>query len=255
MQKIGRNDPCPCGSGKKFKKCHMGREEELALNGMEEITEEMSSLITSLPEVSYGRSREIADALDIKELTGNSIGIRFVDLKAYSDLNLFGGSHPRVSRGKSGGVFINYLKTMKSDPDNIYLAISKGIDDSTLIHELAHVLDYLGGSQIMPGSQEGLGLETGLPVEHLEHPDEYGYWLDFLSKKYDIQLDADDTIVSYLYRNGKLIKGADIKARNDLVLRVKSDQMFRFLSENSKEIDDLIKGLEGYIGSREIDEG
>ena len=20
--KIGRNDPCPCGSGKKFKKCH-----------------------------------------------------------------------------------------------------------------------------------------------------------------------------------------------------------------------------------------
>jgi hypothetical protein len=255
MQKIGRNDPCPCGSGKKFKKCHMGREEELALNGMEEITEEMSSLITSLPEVSYGRSREIADALDIKELTGNSIGIRFVDLKAYSDLNLFGGSHPRVSRGKSGGVFINYLKTMKSDPDNIYLAISKGIDDSTLIHELAHVLDYLGGSQIMPGSQEGLGLETGLPVEHLEHPDEYGYWLDFLSKKYDIQLDADDTIVSYLYRNGKLIKGADIKARNDLVLRVKSDQMFRFLSENSKEIDAMIKGLEGYIGSREIDEG
>ena len=27
--KIGRNDPCPCGSGKKYKKCHMGRESEL----------------------------------------------------------------------------------------------------------------------------------------------------------------------------------------------------------------------------------
>ncbi len=27
--KIGRNDPCPCGSGKKFKKCHEGRESEL----------------------------------------------------------------------------------------------------------------------------------------------------------------------------------------------------------------------------------
>ncbi len=24
--KVGRNDPCPCGSGKKYKKCH-GREE------------------------------------------------------------------------------------------------------------------------------------------------------------------------------------------------------------------------------------
>ncbi len=32
--KIGRNDPCPCGSGKKFKNCHMGRENELlALTG------------------------------------------------------------------------------------------------------------------------------------------------------------------------------------------------------------------------------
>jgi len=24
--KVGRNDPCPCGSGKKYKKCCLGRE-------------------------------------------------------------------------------------------------------------------------------------------------------------------------------------------------------------------------------------
>jgi uncharacterized protein YecA (UPF0149 family) len=24
--KIGRNDPCPCGSGLKFKKCHLGKD-------------------------------------------------------------------------------------------------------------------------------------------------------------------------------------------------------------------------------------
>jgi preprotein translocase subunit SecA len=23
MEKVGRNDPCPCGSGKKYKNCHM----------------------------------------------------------------------------------------------------------------------------------------------------------------------------------------------------------------------------------------
>jgi uncharacterized protein YecA (UPF0149 family) len=23
--RVGRNDPCPCGSGKKFKKCHLFR--------------------------------------------------------------------------------------------------------------------------------------------------------------------------------------------------------------------------------------
>jgi uncharacterized protein YecA (UPF0149 family) len=25
-QKVGRNDPCPCGSGQKFKKCHGARD-------------------------------------------------------------------------------------------------------------------------------------------------------------------------------------------------------------------------------------
>ncbi len=29
IQMPGRNDPCPCGSGKKFKSCHLGREGEL----------------------------------------------------------------------------------------------------------------------------------------------------------------------------------------------------------------------------------
>ena len=25
IEKIGRNDPCPCGSGKKYKNCHMNK--------------------------------------------------------------------------------------------------------------------------------------------------------------------------------------------------------------------------------------
>jgi preprotein translocase subunit SecA len=28
--KVGRNDPCPCGSGKKFKHCHGGQGNEAA---------------------------------------------------------------------------------------------------------------------------------------------------------------------------------------------------------------------------------
>lgn len=27
-KKVGRNDPCPCGSGKKYKNCHYGKETE-----------------------------------------------------------------------------------------------------------------------------------------------------------------------------------------------------------------------------------
>ena len=40
MKKVGRNDLCPCGSGKKFKKCHMGMEDELGLDGVGEVSVE-----------------------------------------------------------------------------------------------------------------------------------------------------------------------------------------------------------------------
>lgn len=250
MKKVGRNDPCPCGSGKKFKKCHMGREDELVLDGMGEITVEMSAQITSLAQVSYGRSQEMADALDLEELTGNAIGIKFVDLISYADLNIFGSPQSRISKGKGGGVFINLYKTLKTDPHHIYLAISPDVDDSTLIHQLAHVIDYLGGSKLMPGTLEPLGFELGIPVDHLEHAEEFGYWLDYLRERFDVQLDADDTIIWYLYKNGMLIRGQEIKEKNGLVLKSKSDRMFKFLSEKSQEIDALIRQLPGYIGER-----
>ena len=250
MLKIGRNEPCPCGSGKKFKKCHMGREDELVLNELDEFTDEMSARITGLQNVQYGRSKEMIDGLDIKGLTGNSIGIRCVDLKAYNDLNIFGGSHERASQGAEGGVFINIYKTLKTDPDNIYLAISKNIDDSTLIHELAHAIDYLGGSKLMPGTLKPLSLELNVPVDHLEHPEEYGYWLDNLKNRFHVELDADDSIINYLYKNGMLIKAEAIENKNDVVIKAKSEQIFRFLSENSQEINEIIKTRSGYIGER-----
>ena len=62
MDKIGRNDLCPCGSGKKFKRCHLGKEDQLTQETTTgEFSPEDSARITSLPEVSYGRSREMLD--------------------------------------------------------------------------------------------------------------------------------------------------------------------------------------------------
>jgi len=253
MEKIGRNDPCPCGSGKKFKKCHMGREEELQWDGLSEVSlERMADLITGLPAVHYGRSREMTGALDLKALTGRSMGVKFVDLHAYLDLNLFGTGHlARPSREKGGGIFINLYKTVKVDPDHVYLAISPGIEDSTLVHELAHVLDYLAGSNLIPGTLEPLSLELGVPVDHLEHPEEFGHWLGYLAEKFGVRLDADDTIILHLYREGMLIKGKEIQERTGLILRSKSERILTYLSEHSREIDDLIRNLPGYIGPRE----
>ena len=145
---------------------------------------------------------------------------------------------------------VNIYKTSKSDPGNIYIAISPEITDSALIHEVAHVLDYLGGSGIMPGIVKPLSFELGIPVEHLEHPMEYGYWLEYLRNRFNVQLDADDTIISYLYQHKMLIPGEIIQKQDIQLIKNKSSLILKFLSEKSVEIDALICELPGYIGSR-----
>jgi hypothetical protein len=252
MKDIGRNDPCPCGSGKKFKKCHMGREDELVWDGAGQASvEEMGTQIKGLPAVEYGRTKEMLTALNIRQLTGSSMGIKFVDLGQYSRLNV-SGSIP--SGEKRGGLIINVYKTAKADPEHVYIAVSEDVDDGTLVHQLAHALTYLAGSKLPAGTLDPLAYEIGIPTDHLEHPEEFGYWLDTLAKKFEVRLDADDTIIRYLYENRALIPSRDIHENNGVVLRSKSDRMLRFLSEHSKEIDGMIKGLAGYIGKRKAND-
>jgi len=248
MKDIGRNDPCPCGSGKKFKKCHMGREEELVWEGRGEASlEEMGARIANLPAVAYGRSEEMLAALNLQQITGSSMGIKFVDMDQYSRLNV-SGSAP--SEEKRGGVLINVYKTAKADPEHVYIAVSEDVDDGTLVHQLAHALTYLAGSKLPAGTLDPLAYEIGIPTDHLDHPDEFGYWLDMLAKKFDVRLDADDTIIHYLYENHVLIPAQDIHQNNGVILRSKSDRMLQFLSEHSEEIDEMIRSLSGYIGKR-----
>ena len=251
MTKTGRNDLCPCGSGKKFKRCHLGKEDQLThKTAAGEFSPEDSARITNLPEVAHGRSREILDGLDILKLTGSSAGVKFIDLAAYKDLDLADARRSETEGTGSGGVLINIFKTKVTDPDHLYLAISPEISDSALIHQLAHVLDYLGGSKLMPGMAKPLSFDVGIPTEHLEHPHEYAYWLNYLKNEFDVQLDADDTIVSFLFENDMLIKGSNIEQQDKTLLRAKSERMMRFMSEKSAEIDALICERPGYIGSR-----
>ncbi len=251
MEKIRRNDLCPCGSGKKFKRCHLGKEDQLTREAIaSEFSPEDSARITALPEVSYGRSREMLDGLDIKKLTGSSAGIKFIDLAAYKALDLADARRSEKEGTGEGGILINIFKTKITDPDHLYLAISPEINDSALIHQLAHVLDYLGGSKLMPGMAKPLSFDVGIPTEHLEHPHEYAYWLNYLKNEFDVELDADDTIVTFLFENDMLIKGSDIDQQDKTLLMAKSERMMRFMSEKSAEIDSLICERPGYIGSR-----
>jgi hypothetical protein len=249
MKKIGRNELCPCGSGKKYKKCHMGREEELLVE--EDVSiEEVGKQIASLSDVQYGRACEFLEGLDLKALTGSPMGVRFIDLDDYKTIIPFGHGQGSGKENSSGGVFINLYKTWNADPNHVYLAISKDIDDSSLAHLLTHVLDYLGGAKLMPGTLEALALEVGIPVDHLEHTEEYGRWLMYLVDRFGVTLDADDTIIAYLYDKDILLRGQEVHEKNAFVLKTKSDRILRYLSEHSEEVDALIKDLPGYIGPR-----
>jgi hypothetical protein len=243
MQPIGRNEPCPCGSGKKFKKCHLGREHEL----MEQLPGDAARRITSLPEVSYGRFKEITESLDVQKLTGAKAGVKAIDLKAYLSLGIGQKEIPPDLDRMSAGQMVNPIKTLQADPGYIYLALSPKVTDSTLIHQIAHVLDYLGGSQINPSLAKPLSLELELPLELLEHPAQFGDFLDFLRNEFAVTLDADDTIVHFLHQKGFLIHGEVIKSGDRARLEAQVRRSVDFLQENRTEIDTMIKKLAGYI--------
>ncbi len=250
LSKTGRNDPCPCGSGKKFKKCHMGREGELVLRKKEVLDPEAGRKICGLPEVHYGRSRAMIEALVQDGILDSSMGIKCVDLEAYRNLGVSGQEIPLEGLKGSAAILVNTRKTKENDPTHFYLAITPQIQDSTLIHQFAHVLDYLKGSGTEPGTFKQLSLESGIPVDHLDHSQEFGRWLEYLRDRFEVQLDAEDAIVAYLYRNEILFKIEEIQARDIPQLAFLSKQMLDFMIKNRKEIDALIRERAGYIGKQ-----
>ncbi len=247
MDKIGRNDPCPCGSGKKFKKCHMGREEELVLGRMEHLPDGAAEKIVSLPAVEYGSINDIMSRLDLEKLAGAKVGVKFIDLEAYLKLGFVGREADKDLRNISAGQMINPFKTLEADPDHVYLAVSPAISDSTLVHQLAHALDYLAGSKSNPGLARPLSMELILPLELLEHPAEFGEWLHFLANELSVELDAEDTIVAYLHENKKLIPGDTIQSEDHDRIKAAAQGTLEFIQGHRMEIDERIKNRTGYL--------
>ncbi len=242
---IGRNDPCPCGSGKKFKRCHLGREADITANRLNIDPYDAAKLILALPPVDHPRAQEMAGSLDLTSAAGKKISLVFKDLAAYLKLGLLGQD---AKPGASGGIFINPQKTRVLAPEQLFLAISPDVDDSTLIHQLAHCRDYLQGSGLMPGRGAALARETGLPLEMLEHPQEFGEALVSLSQQFEVELDADDEIVAILARHQLLLPGKLIAQakRDDLVAAC--EKALRYLRDHQDEVNARIKSRAGYMG-------
>ncbi len=245
MFNIGRNDPCPCGSGKKFKNCHLGREDQLLDEIVEIDDSEIGKHIVKLERVSYGRSRQMADAIDFRKLTGKDVKVRFVNFHEYLGVGF--NPTPGPPKGASAGMIINPLKTQDHDPGAVYIAITPKVGDSTLVHELAHVLGYLE-TGLLPGSHHDLSERSGIPTEHLDHTMEFARWLDLLRHEFGVDLDAEDVIVTFLKDGNMLFTTADIKELDEPKLLVKSKKIMRYLQERREEIISLIRNREGFIG-------
>ncbi|ROQ92320.1 HEAT repeat domain-containing protein [Desulfosoma caldarium] len=75
VRKVGRNDPCPCGSGKKYKKCCMALHDEARktlpkeelhklekrLQQREKLQEDITKGFQALMKESYGKARKLAE--------------------------------------------------------------------------------------------------------------------------------------------------------------------------------------------------
>ena len=242
---IRRNDPCPCGSGKKFKNCHMGREDELVTDQMQLSPGEIAVRIKKLPPADNPKAAEMVKDMVFTSKAGRKVRIKLVDLEAYRQLSLMGA--PSQSQGP-GGVMINPFKTRVLDPDHIYIALSPDADESTVLHEVAHVADLIEGSGMQPERGVAVAQETGLPPELTEHPQEYGERLMAMSEELGIELDAEDEIIAILTRRQLLIPGKTIARAKHHELVSSADRVVRYLNENQDEIQARIKGRAGYRG-------
>lgn len=77
VRKVGRNDPCPCGSGKKYKKCCMVHHEEARkalpkdelqkleerIHQREKLQEDVNKGFQAIMEEAYGKARKLAEQL------------------------------------------------------------------------------------------------------------------------------------------------------------------------------------------------
>jgi len=247
LSNIGRNDPCPCGSGKKFKRCHMGREKDILTDRLTQDPGQIALAITKLPACEHPRAAEMVADFSLTSPAGKTVKVKLVDLAAYAKLQAGASDAPRDT---SGGVLINPHKTRVLDPTHVYLALSPDADDSLIIHQLAHAADLICGSSLPPGKASALSRECNLPVELLEHPQEFGDQLLALSEQYGVELDAEDEIVAFLARRQMLLPGRLIAAGNSGELVAAAEKTLRVLQDNKDEIDARIKNRAGYVGAK-----
>lgn len=107
-EKIGRNDPCPCGSGKKYKKCHEGKElpGEAAVDPIAERLRDAASSITP-DQVTELRPQDLA-RLDLASLASPALVRAFRRLVVLRDWKLVERALAELARRPDLGKLDHY---------------------------------------------------------------------------------------------------------------------------------------------------
>lgn len=148
MSKIGRNDPCHCGSGKKYKKCCLSKDEELILEKIREAAlinegepweeeEEDTGWITlddeheGLEEEEAGDDEEEnEDDNDNREAEGDDMSFNKEDGK---DEDISGKDNPYPAISKEEDAIVNewweVYKKMEDNPDKIHRHLQEFMDN------------------------------------------------------------------------------------------------------------------------------
>ncbi len=246
FKNVGHNDPCPCGSGKKYKHCHLGRESEFIEAQTRLDVLEAAEKIRALPRAEHPQAALMAATLDLRDRRDRPVRIELVDLDAYLSLDLGG---PRDNSAAVGGMVINPSKTEKLDPQAVYLALHPDIGDSELVHLLAHVVDLVSGSRLPLGHGLELAARTNLPLEFLEHPQEFGDALVQLADRFGVRLDAENEVIAFLARARMLLPGEVLATQDQAMLERGVSGALMFLKDNQETLDAILKTRAGYTGA------
>ncbi len=246
FKNIGRNDPCPCGSGKKYKHCHLGREAEVIEERYKVDELEAAERIRALPPARHPRAAEMAAALPLLDRSGNPVVVDLVDLEAYQALKLTGR---REDEAAIGGLVVNPSKTEQLAPDRVYVALSPEIRDSEVVHLLAHVVDLVSGSRLPLGHGLELSARLNLPLEFLEHSQEFGNALVDLADRFEVELDAENEVIAFLARNRMLLSTKVLAAGNREAIERGISAALMFLKDNQEALDEVLKTRVGYTGA------
>jgi hypothetical protein len=90
MVELGRNEPCHCGSGKKYKKCHLAKDEEKERKALAKAS------FAPKPEAEESTKQRSADTH--KHPSGNAGWLQ----KTMGKIGFFRSAAPRKAPGGSG---------------------------------------------------------------------------------------------------------------------------------------------------------